>query len=145
MNNQRIVYTNDDGVCCIIIPADECGLSIIDIAMKDVPEGKSYRIIDVSQLPSDRIFRNAWTDEYDTDTVDIHLDKAKNIKLDMLRSIRKPILDQLDISFMKSIELNNDSMKQDIINKKQALRDITKIALPDDIDELKIFMPDILG
>jgi len=30
------------------------------IAAKDVPEGKPYKIVDVSDIPSDRTFRNAW-------------------------------------------------------------------------------------
>ncbi len=144
MINKRIVYTNNEGMCCIVIPAVDCGWTIEQIAAKDVPAGIPYRIIDVSQLPEDRVFRDAWTDANDTDTVDIDIDKAKDIKKDMLRAIRKPLLAQLDIDFMKSIELNDDFMKQNIINKKQELRDITAIELPDNIEELKVFMPDIL-
>jgi hypothetical protein len=56
--NQRIIYPTDDGVA-IIVPAD-CGLTIEEIAVKDVPVGKPYKIVDVSNIPSDRTFRNAW-------------------------------------------------------------------------------------
>jgi hypothetical protein len=58
--NQRIIYPNDDGGVSIVIPAPECGLTIEEIAAKDVPAGKPYKIIDVSEVPSDRTFRNAW-------------------------------------------------------------------------------------
>lgn len=58
--NQRIIYPNDNGGVCIVIPAPECGLSIEEIAAKDVPAGKPYQIVDVSDIPSDRTFRNAW-------------------------------------------------------------------------------------
>lgn len=57
--NQRIIYPTDDGGVAIIIPAD-CGLSIEEIAAKDVPQGKPYKIVDVSDIPADRTFRNAW-------------------------------------------------------------------------------------
>ena len=57
--NQRIIYPNDDGGVAIIVPAD-CGLSIEEIAAKDVPEGKPYKIVDVADIPSDRTFRSAW-------------------------------------------------------------------------------------
>jgi hypothetical protein len=57
--NKRIVYKNDDGTIAIIVPA-ECGLTIEEIAAKDVPAGKEYHIVDVSDIPSDRTFRNAW-------------------------------------------------------------------------------------
>jgi hypothetical protein len=58
--NKRIIYKNDEGGVAIIIPATECGLTIEEIAAKDVPEGKPYKIVDVSDIPSDRTFRNAW-------------------------------------------------------------------------------------
>jgi hypothetical protein len=57
--NQRIIYPTDDGGVAIIIPAD-CGLTIEEIALKDVPEGKPYKIVDVADIPTDRTFRNAW-------------------------------------------------------------------------------------
>lgn len=58
--NKRIVYQTDDGGVAVIIPAD-CGLTIEEIAAKDVPAGKPYKIVDVSEIPEDRFFRNAWT------------------------------------------------------------------------------------
>jgi len=57
--NQRIIYPTDEGVA-VIVPAD-CGLSIEEIAAKDVPAGKPFQIVDVSEVPSDRTFRGAWT------------------------------------------------------------------------------------
>jgi len=61
MSDKRIIYPNDDGGVSIIIPSDNCGLSVEDIARKDVPTGKAYQIVDVADIPSDRSFRNAWT------------------------------------------------------------------------------------
>jgi hypothetical protein len=58
--NQRIIYPTDDGGVAVIVPAAECGLSIEAIAAKDVPAGKPFRIVDVSDIPEDRTFRNAW-------------------------------------------------------------------------------------
>ncbi len=57
---KRIVYPNGEGGVTILIPALECGLTIEEIAVKDVPKGKPYKIVDVSEIPSDRTFRNAW-------------------------------------------------------------------------------------
>jgi len=58
--NQRIIYPTDDGGVAVIIPAPECGLTIGEIAAKDVPTGKPFKIVDVSDIPDDRTFRNAW-------------------------------------------------------------------------------------
>lgn len=57
---QRIIYPNDAGGVSVIIPAPECSLSVEEIAAKDVPVGKPFKIIDVTDVPSDRTFRNAW-------------------------------------------------------------------------------------
>jgi len=57
--NKRILYPTDEGGVAIIVPAD-CGLTIEEIAAKDVPEGKPFKIVDVSDIPTDRTFRNAW-------------------------------------------------------------------------------------
>jgi hypothetical protein len=59
--NSRIIYPTDDGGIAIIVPAADCGLTIEQIAAKDVPQGKEYHIVDVSDIPEDRTFRNAWT------------------------------------------------------------------------------------
>ncbi len=56
----RIIYPTDDGGVAVIIPAAECGLSIEEIAAKDVPAGKPYKIVEDTDIPSDRTFRDAW-------------------------------------------------------------------------------------
>ncbi len=58
--NSRIIYPTDDGGVAVIIPAPECELTIEEIAAKDVPAGKPFKIVDVSDIPEDRTFRAAW-------------------------------------------------------------------------------------
>jgi hypothetical protein len=58
--DKRAIFKNEYGGVSILIPAPECGLSIEEIAAKDIPAGTPYKIIDVSEIPSDRTFRNAW-------------------------------------------------------------------------------------
>ena len=56
--NQQIIYSTDNGIA-IIIPAN-CELTIEEIAAKDVPNGKQYKIVNDSDIPTDRTFRDAW-------------------------------------------------------------------------------------
>tara|TARA_A100001037_G_C14657135_1_gene417178 strand:+ start:69 stop:284 length:216 start_codon:yes stop_codon:yes gene_type:complete len=58
--DKRIIFKNTDGSIGIIVPTN-CGLTIEEIARKDVPTGLLYKIVDVSEISSDRTFRNAWT------------------------------------------------------------------------------------
>jgi hypothetical protein len=57
--NERIIYPTDEGGVAVIVPA-ECGLTIGEIAAKDVPAGKPFKIVDAADIPTDRTFRNAW-------------------------------------------------------------------------------------
>ena len=57
---KRIIYPADDGGVVVVIPSPDCGLTIEEIAAKDVPAGKPYKIVDVTDVPDDRTFRNAW-------------------------------------------------------------------------------------
>jgi hypothetical protein len=58
--DKRIIYPTDDGGVAVIVPAPNSGLTIEQIAEKDVPTGVAYQIVDVTDVPSDRTFRNAW-------------------------------------------------------------------------------------
>lgn len=165
MTDKIIVASNIDGSVIIIHPTPEMfdagsrtrqelaarGIVFEDdqsvlqyIIDKDVPAGLSYRITDKSSLPADREFRAAWTDAFPTETVDIDVDKAIEIKKDSLRELRKPILDKLDIDYIRAQEINDVEAKAAIIAKKQELRDMPEQPFPQDIEELKAYMPECL-
>ena len=58
--NQRIIYETEEGGVAVIIPVAECEHTIEEIAAKDVPSGKPYKIVEEADVPSDRTFRDAW-------------------------------------------------------------------------------------
>ena len=60
MTEKRIIYQNSDGGVSVIIPFLGCGLTIEQIAAKDVPTGKPYKIVDASEIPADRSERDLW-------------------------------------------------------------------------------------
>ena len=53
------------------------------------------------------------------------MQKATEIKKDMLRAERAPLLADLDIQMLRAIETSNTAKQAEILAKKQALRDIT--------------------
>ena len=56
---QRIIYKEGDGVA-IISPSPKWAGTIEELAKKDVPTGKKYKIVDMSTISSDKSFRDAW-------------------------------------------------------------------------------------
>jgi len=57
--------------------------------------------------------------------IKINLDKAKEIHKDKIREARKPLLEKLDVDFVRALELGGDTAS--IAAQKQALRDVTNI------------------
>ena len=57
--------------------------------------------------------------------IKINLDKAKEIQKDKIRMVRKPLLEKLDVDFVRALETGGDTTS--ITAQKQALRDITNI------------------
>jgi len=59
---QRIIYPTDEGGVAIVIPSPEAleTMTIEEIAAKDVPAGKTFKIVNTEDVPSDRTFRAAW-------------------------------------------------------------------------------------
>ena len=48
--NQCIIYTDDKGSVSVMIPVS-CRMTIEQIAQKDVPVGRPYKIVDCADLP----------------------------------------------------------------------------------------------
>jgi hypothetical protein len=57
--------------------------------------------------------------------ITINFDKAKQITKERLRQERKPLLEQQDILFQRTLENNSDTSA--IVAEKQRLRDITNL------------------
>jgi hypothetical protein len=68
--------------------------------------------------------------------ISINLDKSKDITKDRLRAEREPLLQKLDVDFMKAVEVQTDTA--DIVAEKQRLRDITLLVdEAETVEELK--------
>jgi hypothetical protein len=131
-----IIYPQADNKLAVIIPAGD-----YQDAIKDVPEGVEYAVVDdLGDLDND--YFNAF--EYDNLGIACNIDKAKAIHLDKFRAARKPLLESLDVKYMKALEANDSVKASEIAAKKQALRDITQIPLPDNLPEIKEVWPSIL-
>lgn len=57
--SKRIIYPTENGIS-VIVPSPNWNGTIEELAVKDVPANTPYKIVDVSEITSDRTFRNAW-------------------------------------------------------------------------------------
>ena len=119
----RIIYQNETGGVSIIIPTE-----FVELALKDVPEGVPYEIMDEADIPSDRYFRNAWV--MGDCCVEHDLDKCKEIGHDIRRAARAEEFAPYDEVIMKQIPGADATAAEDA---RQQIRD--KYALIQDVIE----------
>lgn len=154
-----IIYTNDDGWISTVAPCYPTGLSSSQqdeflqfVKNKDVPplSDGSTRQSYVKDNESDEIkqmglFFESWRINSSGNVI---WDKnaANELKKNQFRDLRKPLLEKLDVDFMRALEDGNTSLVSTIAAKKKELRDITDIDLSayDTPQKLKDFMPEIL-
>lgn len=80
-------------------------------------------------------------------SVSIDIDKAKDIWRDKWRQERKPLLENLDVEFMRAVESGDTTLQNKIGTQKQELRDITETDLSeiDNIKDLQAVWPSALN
>ena len=76
--SNRILFTRADGKLSVIVPVDDCGLTIDEIASRVVPTGVYHEVVSASDVPDDRTFRDAW--EHDVSI------SAKKIKTNIVKA-----------------------------------------------------------
>ena len=133
-----IIYPQESGnKLSVIIPTGD-----VNACIKDVPEGKPYAIVDNLEGVDNDYF-DAFVYEDGGAVADIA--RCKGIHLDKFRQARAPKLAKLDVDYMKAIEVDNSVAASAIAVRKQELRDVTKIPLPDTLPEIKEIWPNILN
>jgi hypothetical protein len=139
---KRIIYQQINGITAIVVPSPDYldhlqthGMTDDEaleyIAIKDVPLGLTWKIVNTDNLPTDRTYRNAWECDFNEGQKPIkhNMDKAKAIHVDRIRASRQPKLESLDIELMKAIGKNDSAKIAEIETARQKLRD-----LPETID-----------
>ena len=132
-----ITYPQPNGQVAVVIPCGD-----VNDAIKDVPAGVEYKIVESVDIDND--YFNAY--EFDAELgAKVNIEKAKAIHLDKFRSARTPLLAALDVDFMRAVEAGNTDLQKGIAAKKQALRDVTSNNLSNTLEEVKSTWPEILG
>lgn len=119
---KTIVYTSENGNAAVAGLADGVTETVALAALRKV--SPDAQILDVSALPKDTDFFDAWV--FKNGAVQVSLDKARDVAKQKMRVARQPLFAELDIAFQRALETNASTSA--IVAKKQALRDATKLA-----------------
>lgn len=63
-DDSLILYPQDNGSVAVVVPVPGCPIPLREIARKDVPAGKPYKIVDRADLPTDTAFFDAWEADF---------------------------------------------------------------------------------
>ena len=130
----KIIYQTATGVA-IIHPTGE--LSIEECAKQSVPAGVPYRIVNDDEVPSDRTFRNAWSDD---NGIKVDMPKAKAIAHDKRREARTLEFAPLDIKATIPSEATAAEAARATVRAKYATMQTT-IDAATTVDAIKAAMP----
>jgi len=152
MKDKRVAYKNEDGGVSVICPTPEFAADPASnlglLLSRSVPLGIHFEVLDVSDVPTDRYFRNAWRMGAPlSKTIEVDMPAARAIHLDCLRAKRNKKLEELDVPFQRALEDKDTVMQDNIASKKNKLRDMPQdvdMSLLDTPDKIKAFMPDVL-
>ena len=137
MTNQRIIYQTESGGVSVIIPTES-----VELALKDVPAGTPYEIVDVADIPSDRTFRGAWV--MGDCCIEHDLERCREIGHDKRRTARAEEFAPLDAVIAKQIPgvsaTEAEAARQEIRDKYAAIQ--TNIDAAEDPDQIKTALED---
>lgn len=128
---KRIIFQNESGGVSIIIPTES-----VELALKDVPEGVPYEIVDETDIPDDRFFRGAWV--ANGAAVEVDLPKAKEIGHALRRQQRAEEFAPYDDIIAKQIPgadaAEAEAKRQEIRDRYAVIQDAIEVAsTPDEI------------
>lgn len=142
---QVILYTLNDKLI-VVIPANDRDPK--ELLKTCVPKGCKGRIVNKSDLPPDRMFRNAWVDKGRGYPVTVDPLKAQNLRVDELRALRNNLLEKSDIELKIAEERNDMARKTALIKYRNDLRDMPENleGLADLVEpkDIKAFLPEVL-
>ena len=132
-----IIYPQDGNKLAVIIPCGD-----VNDAIKDVPADTPYAIVDSLEGVDNDYFDGF---VYQDGQIEADISKCKAIHLDKFRAARGPKLASLDVAFMRAVEQADADKQAEIAAEKQELRDVTKVELPETLEEIKAVWPEILN
>lgn len=115
------------------------------VAKSIPPAATAMQTVDESAIPVDHTFRDAW--RVRVGGIEHDMGVCREIQRNKLREMRKPLMRELDISFMRACEIGDTEAQAAIALQKQTLRDVTadpRLDAAATPEELKLVIPEAL-
>lgn len=142
----KIVYTTSEGYLAILTPSQELIDSddFEELLTKDIPEGVTTYSVEDSELPTQTTFRDAWKiSGKNKITIEVDLDKAKELTHQVRRQARALELKQYDIeATVPSLSEQAEANRQIIRDKYATIQD--SIDNAEDVESLEAVLKELM-
>lgn len=152
------IFNDDDGYMAIGTPCyqsymndeekDNFLMQVIEKSVPRKPNGSDRPVFIKTQdeLKVADIFIDAFSINEIDGSIFFNRPRAIELKKKEFRLRRKPLLEKLDVAFMKALEVGDSATVASVVAQKQILRDITDIDMSqyDTPQKLHEFIPDVL-
>lgn len=118
-----IIYTRPDGGISVVTYTPEKEQEAFNALPSDAINPRITN--DPAELPTDRIFRNAWVDT--GKKIDHDISKCQAITKERLRIEREPLFAANDIKLQNALADGDDKAKAEAIVERDRLRNLTDI------------------
>ena len=121
---KRLIFTGEDGIVAIVVPA--------------MPDGVKCEAISTADIPTDRAFRDAWIQE--GASIKIDMARARKIHMEKIQISLDKKLDETQKTLLLDQELGNDTTA--LKAERQRLRaipknfDLEKAQTPEELKDL---------
>ncbi|CAB5221575.1 hypothetical protein UFOVP240_200 [uncultured Caudovirales phage] len=141
---QKIIYQQENGTVALVVPTGHYTLEqVIESA---VPVGSPYLVIEDEHIPDGFMdFHGAVSANFDDPvniTIEVDMEKAKEIAKENIRAERKPLFEENDIALRDAMLSGNKVALKAAVDKRDRLRDATKKVMQlNTLDELRKVKP----
>jgi hypothetical protein len=125
VENFAVFPHNEKGSVALLAPAPNSSLSLEEILKKDIPEGRPHFMIHRDELPeTGLLFIEAWAADYDQKTIMVEMEQAREVTKEIIRQVRQPVLERLDVDYIRASEAEDRDRMKEVAGLKQVLRDL---------------------
>lgn len=128
---RAVIFSRPDGAVSITHPAygdlarpkDDTDEALLERCMARLPpDATGVQVVERDTLPSDRTFRNAWT--HDGKTLSVDMAKARAIHMSRIRAARNQALAALDGETIRAVGKGDTASRDSVEARKETLRDM---------------------
>ena len=141
----RIIYTDFEGNCCIVVPSPNYQGTLLELELSLTSRGDLLTLdepehVDASEIPSDRTFRGSWKRGEQGNKIGVDMIKVKEFSHEKRRAKRNALFAPLDVKATIPSEAAQAELDRQAIRDQDASvqNDIDASTTPEELKQVLV-------